>query len=765
MTHLHRRLPAVLIFLFATLGLALGATFAAGTQQAPAKPNFFAHERHVSPSWSSADAKQSKTKRDGEVPRDCRGCHDYRKDVPLAELAKPTDRCERCHDPDGYWKTNDQTVNRDKARVDPKHEATRLFKHASHLVSAEGKPIDCAECHYEDAGTKDMPAWRIKLPSDNAENKSYCTKCHNNAKPAEQWSAEERSSRKAFNAGLTAEAAKRAKSAGARAPLVFSHAAHLDPKELAGENPAKCQVCHTSLQNSKPESLAETQFDTNACEICHTGMEFTSSAKREDGTKLTVSSPTAGVFSHAQHLAGGAPKNSATKPIGDSGCLACHLFESIATRPEGVRTFMLKPFLQPGNGKGAFQGCVVCHTEIKIQNHGNTDECAQCHIVEAGSMTQNGAMKSNRPLDSVTRVDAASFTFEVQSHKFISKGQTEDAPQSCAECHKAKLELQPSRIKNRVFDHATHLPRDIATLSAAAKTAACEKCHADVANSGTLKDIQQIYAADACIECHGKTGAIPTLEKTPRDQLYRFDHKKHVGAQAVDGHTVSCADCHLTEGPDQAAKIVLAAKVAECTLCHGHSDKADARTNRFTKAAVVSCTQCHVAGVPAKGEVVPVGRARLLVKGNGSQEHTGEGQCTQCHILRDEAFDDNSRVKPNAKPIEVFWQTQHDFESPHEARLNLKKMPNASPEQKDLARYFSNDVACIDCHWASVAKVLDQEVVWKGAAKSSTLGRVKTLLSDSSWHRNYRQLEGKNLGGPGSDYPSGFPGVVPSKTQ
>ncbi len=753
MTHLPRKLPAVLLFLLATLGLALGATLAQTPQAAATKPSFFAHERHVSALWSSQEAKQSKTKRDGEVPRDCQGCHDYRKDVPLAQLAKPTDRCERCHDPDGYWKTNDQTVNRDKARVDPKNEATRLFKHASHLVSADGKPIDCAECHYEDAGTKDTPAWRIKLPSDNAENKSYCTKCHNNAKPAGQWTDEERKSRKAFNSGLTAEAAKRAKPSGARAPLVFSHAAHLDAAELAGANPAKCQVCHTSLKDSKPESLAETQFDTNACETCHTGMEFTSSPKREDGSKFTVKSPTAGVFSHAQHLAGGAPKNSATKPVGTEGCLACHVFEAGATRPEGVRTFTLKPFLQPANGKGAFQGCVSCHTEIKLQNHGSTDECAQCHIVEAGSLTKNGAMKSNRPQERVARVDAASFTFELQSHKFISKGQSDDAPQSCAECHKAKLELQPSRIKDRVFNHATHLPKDIAAQSASAKTAACEKCHSEVANSGTLKDIAQIFAAESCVECHGKAGAIPTLGKDTRNQLLRFDHKKHVGKQSVDGRTVSCADCHLSEGPDQAAKIVLAEKVAECTLCHAHSDKADPRTNRFTKAAVQSCTLCHVAGVPAKGEAVPVGRARLLVKGNGSQEHTGESQCTQCHIIRKEAFDDNSRVKLNVNPIEVFWQTKHDFESPHEARLNLnKELAKASPQQKEMTKYFYDDVACTDCHWALIDRAYAQRTVWEGAGKASRLERVRTLLSDPRWDRKYRQEQGTQL--------DGFPGLV-----
>ncbi len=765
MTQLLRRLPVVLLLLFATLGLALGSTLAQKPAAASGKPNSFAHEKHVSPAWSSQEAKKSKPRRDGEVPRDCRGCHEYQKDVPLAQLAKPTDRCERCHDPDGYWKTNDQTVNRDKARVDPKNEATRLFKHANHLVFADGKPIDCAECHYEDAGTKDTPAWRIKLPSDNAENKSYCTKCHNNAKPAEQWTEQERDSRKAFNAGLTAEAAKHSKSAGARAPLVFSHAAHLDARELSGGNLAKCQVCHTSLKNSRPESLAETQFDANACETCHTGMEFSSTPKREDGTPFTVASPTAGVFSHAQHLAGGAPKNNATKPIGDSGCLACHVFESTATRPEGVRTFTLKPSLQPGNGKGVFQGCVECHTEIRIQNHGNTDECAQCHIVEAGSLSKNGAMKSNRPLERVARVDAASFTFELQSHKFISKGQGENAPQNCAECHKAKLELQPSRIKDRVFNHATHLPKDIATLSASAKTAACEKCHADVANSGTLKDITQIYAAEACVECHGKAGAIPTPEKDPRSQLFRFNHKQHVGKLAADGRTVSCADCHLSQGPDQAAKIVLAEKVAECTLCHSHSDKSDARANRFTKAAVASCTLCHVAGVPAKGETVPVGRARLVVKGSGSQEHKGESQCTQCHIIRDQAFDDNSRVKANANPIEVFWQAKHDFESPHEARLNLKKMPDASPQQKEMAKYFYDDVACTDCHWALIDRAFAQTTVWQGAAKTSRVERVKTLLSAPRWDRNYRQTQGDKLGGLNTDYPSGFPGLVLPKAK
>ena len=739
-----RRLPFAFLLLASTLALALGTSLA---QDKPAaKAPLFQHENHVSARWSSEAVKGKLTGRDGEVARDCRGCHDYRPEVPAEKLDKPTDRCSRCHDPDGYWKeTQAQTIDTSKARVDPAREADKLFKHSQHLKN------DCAECHYEDAGNA-KPPWRIKLPAENLENKAYCVKCHNDDSKPEV--------RKSFNKGLTEEAKKRAHASGAKQPLVFSHASHVSDADIQSASLETCKQCHASIESSKPDSLAETQFDTGACTKCHIGMSFDTSSKREDGELYRVDSPTAGVFSHSQHLGKGTGK-AGVKPIGAEGCLRCHEFETSPKRKadEGVRSFTLKPFLQPANGKGGFHGCIECHAEFNIPDHGNVDACAQCHTVEAGSLTTRSAMAENRPQEVVKRADPASFSFERQSHKFIAKGLTADAPESCADCHKAKLEAQPSRISNKAFSHATHLPLNFADPATPKPSSACTKCHESVAISKSLGKIEIHYDSKACVECHGKTEPTPTLEKNPVTKLYRFDHQQHVGKNNRDGKPVACADCHLVSAAGGQPKIALVEKIAECTLCHSHPAKPEGKVNRFSLSTVQSCATCHAAGVPTKGEIVQVGRARLVSDG-GSQVHEGDARCTSCHKLIDKPFDANSSLRTARNPIVISVKnTTGQMETPHEARIALRKQASASPADQKPIQYFWNDVACIDCHFNSARADLVNEAYVKAAAKETRLERVKALLSDRNWRETYRSKVGDELGGPGTDYPTGFPGI------
>lgn len=721
----------------------------------------FDHQDHVSVHWSSRAAVEKKLAlRNGEQPRDCRGCHDYRAGVPAKELAHPADRCGRCHDPDGFQaQTLGLTVDRSRARVDPAREKERLFRHADHLVRrSSGEPIDCAECHYQDTGTRTKPAWAIRLPSENREGRAYCVTCH------DQSSSEVRES---FNRGLTREAEREA---GTQAEAVFTHAAHLSPQALAGGEPQACLTCHTALGASSPGALSEVQFETTACSSCHVGTTFEASRVAPSGDPLLRSSPTRGVFSHAQHT--GAPRGSANVPataaerLGREGCLACHAFESTPSRADGVRSFALKPFLAGADGKGSFQGCVQCHTDVVVPDHGNVDACARCHAIEPGSLSTRGAMADNRPRVLLARVDAASFTFERQSHAFISRGREKDAPESCKQCHRARLPAQPSRLIDKPFRHATHVAL-AGGKDAASTEASCRKCHAEVAGSKDLAALGATYDASACVECHGDTP--PTTKSAtnpsqpPRTSGLRFDHAAHVGKRNGDSGVLGCASCHVAEtAAGGELEIVLAKKVAECSLCHAHPPKAEATRNRFSKSTVESCARCHVAGVPDKGREVQVERARV-VRASGFQRHEGDQPCSSCHQRIEQPFPAVPAVPAGATPPSssiAFQLRDGKPKNAHDARLARNKAANRGSDPAAPAIYFYDEVACIECHWSSSESCTEAEVL--NAARRTKNESVKKLLSDPKWRDTYRAAFGRDLGGESTSNPHGYPGIGPA---
>jgi hypothetical protein len=735
----------------------------------------FDHKKHVSPYWSSRAAVDKKLAlREGEVARDCRGCHDYRKDVPPAQLARPIDRCDRCHDPDGYFReTNGQRLDTSKSRVQPADEADRLFKHGDHLVHREsGEPLDCAECHYKDTGTRNRPAWEIRLPTDNLEGKAYCVKCHDDSSPAV---------RRSFNRGLT-EQAKEA--SDARGPAVFSHAAHLSEAELASGNQDACRTCHSRLAEGRPDSLAEPQFDTEACAKCHVGMQFEASRKGPDGSAFRRTSPTRGVFSHAQHQAAGPPPAAVPHPrvpktasdkLAREGCLACHVFEGATPSPTpkavaNVRGFGLREFLEPADQRGSYGGCVTCHTEMAVQNHGDTDECARCHAIQPSSLTTHHAMADNRPREPITRVDPETFTFERQSHKFISKGREADAPENCADCHRAKLGEQPSHIVARAFDHATHVQMGLVARTAKDPNAVCLKCHSAVARSAELGSLAATFDASGCVECHGERAPTAVPSATPRTSAHRFDHARHVGKNNGKGAPITCADCHLSEPAPAAAgaaaapaRIVLADKIAECTGCHGHGEVAEAPRNRFAAATVASCARCHAAGVPAKGQAVEVERARLAF-GGGYQRHEGEAKCTTCHQVMPQAFPLGSAPATDPEPIAIsIVATSGRLVTPHDGRRAKNKASKGTPQELELIQYFYDDIACIECHWHDVTPCDENAAL--NAARQTKNAAVKQLLSNPKWRDEYRAAFGNDLGGPQSINPGGFPGFGPPLTR
>jgi hypothetical protein len=171
--------------------------------------------------------------------------------------------------------------------------------------------------------------------------------------------------------------------------------------------------------------------------------------------------------------------------------------------------------------------------------------------------------------------------------------------------------------------------------------------------------------------------------------------------------------------------------------------------------------------VPAKGQPVSVGRERLIVARAGFQEHEGEAACEKCHIITKQPFEGTLRRKTESKPIEVAISAGSGMaESPHEARLALNKLPKGTPDQLATVQYFYDAVSCVDCHFNSVRAALVKDAYVETARKGATTNeRVRKILSNAHWRDDYRkhEFEGDNLGGPGTDYPTGFPGLDPDR--
>ncbi len=717
---------------FAALAVALAlAAFAAPSRrQLQSQAGWFRHETHVFRGWGPQN----------EQPRDCRGCHQYEAGVAPRDVPRPADLCANCHLPDDPAARGKFDVSR--ARVEPRDEGDKRFNHGTHL--ATGKLL-CADCHH---ATGPDGGWVIPSPSAGARSIALCVDCHQ---------SEHRS---AFNEGLSDMARRRR--AEQDAFPVFRHSSHLTAADLADS--ASCQRCHSSMPRASAQTLGEVQFETKSCAQCHVGMEFSGSLTGADGSPVREPSEVAAVFDHSEHFAGrrtasanGVASSQAYESLQRDGCLACHAWDPSAG-PGG--NFKLGPRFA---ARDAHDACASCHVSWKSESHGQTDHCAKCHKIEPGELMSAAKQASNRPTQTIARFDPDTFGFQTQSHVLIHGAGGAEA--SCSECHRAKLQKQPSRIGVQPFRHSSHVP------PGSASTAVCRTCHfvdavpTSLDDSAAPKDaprgaefVSVSYDARSCVGCHGADAAQPSFAPAPRTSTLAFDHRAHLGRKRpwAPGQELECADCHVASQPGAEIEITRQDKVLDCTLCHGHDPAPNKCAPIGTREQVEGCILCHDIGVPAKGETVPVARAVVALDTQTWQKHSGDQACATCHRV-------------NGVPPLTPSASREPFErvlapgagkgerNPHQWRIAANRGRDHS-EQSHVNFYL--DASCFDCHWHDINAAKSRWDRDQHARAISTAPEHLKRLFDGMRGSNYRSDFGAWIG---ANYPGTFPGIPPKK--
>ncbi len=705
-------MPRLIALTLALLSLTAGVLLSSGGLPAQGRGDF-RHGRHVSLLWPGIGASPT------EVPRDCRGCHDYSQSDP-AQNPRPSDACARCHVLDSM------TFDVAGARVDPALEATRAFRHFDHLTDRDGTLLACSVCHADGevlSGRRtrgDEPP--IVIPPVDA---AFCGSCHAADSPGQA----------GFDAALSAAAVRRAEDPRADAERRFRHADHLSPAALAGLEPDACSACHPDISRADALHLSEHQLSLAGCAQCHTGTQYTLGLRPRP-------SSTAATFVHAYHLGtlrGRPGLEAAGERLREESCSVCHAFSP------AQETFVVREFLSaPGRGQA---GCVECHGDWSVPNHGRNDACSQCHALEEGSLADLAAQATNRPRTSVLRADPSAFRIGPHSHPFIHGEQ--GAAEDCARCHVASVPHAPSRIGTQPFEHATHLPAELLRRPPGeVPSSACTGCHTSIAQAISIDGIvgtrhgelgsgaSYNFEQSSCASCHAGSVVEPLVAEPllPREAL-AFDHRAHLAKPhpLEPERRMTCVDCHALEDAAGALRIVLGTKVQNCTLCHGHDGPRAAVTAALDRNGLDACTACHAPGVPRRGQAIEVERAHLA-EIRGSHRHDSGAGCAACHAGATEGPLARAEV---ASRLFASWTTSF---SPH----------FAANRQRSTWPFFQDRAACLDCHWGNMERPYQQVRDQFQRQKNSPLERVREA-GDLPQEGEYRRRFGAQL--------EGFPGL------
>ena len=670
------RMPPLALLLIGPVALGLDASMSAQVA-AQGTTASFRHTSHVSRLWwNRADVP--------EYAQDCRGCHDYSAAPGEASLGPTGELCARCHVP--------PTMSFSGASaIDPAREAERAFRHYDH------RSQECRQCHGKEvaatAGREpgtEVPA-ALPVPEPGV---LFCISCH-----------AEGEMRDSLYRGLNRRDA-------ATAPPRFLHSDHLglpvgDLAQLSESS--RCDPCHTGVQAASERSLGQRQFDAGACEGCHLGERF-------ETEPVQRASSTAATFLHSQHLGSGLTRDPHS--IQTARCLSCHRFDAQAGR-EG--TFALHQRFQGD----AYRGCLDCHNERRVPDHGRVGRCQQCHAIQEGSLTRLVSMLENRPRVRAPRPVPSSFDFGDHSHPHITTAQTGAVDQDCARCHRASREELRSRLQGRRFDHGTHVP-DLSGSSPAQIAAACSSCHEDVRGSDapSAEAGWTSYDPASCGECHlGGSAAVQVLEQ--ERSLLAFAHRPHLKARVPreDGsgqRFVHCLDCHEPRSPqstEPAGRYGLKLEVAKCSHCHGHAnDPPVPIPEQLTGDDVLRCAECHTAGIPMHGEPVPV--ERLILTGRGGRHQHGLGGdrrgCAECHLELSSSEQATVATRPPRSGLTSERLAGHAVHDPAMFEHGYRKRFFEDRFQGLPAAQATKGTLCLRCHWHrtdnQVTKVYDYQL-------------------------------------------------------
>jgi predicted CXXCH cytochrome family protein len=217
---------------------------------------------------------------------------------------------------------------------------------------------------------------------------------------------------------------------------------------------------------------------------------------------------------------------------------------------------------------------------------------------------------------------------------------------------------------------------------------------------------------------------------------------------------IECSECHVASEPGAPVEITLAAKVADCTLCHGHRGTERAYSG-VSATEVQSCVRCHQVGVPAKGEPVPVERARLAVAPGSAQIHSGRKSCRECHrVDAGAAPADAAKVPVELRRVSI---VRGGSLSAHDHRKFHPKL-SAEEQMNTALQNYLDEAACMDCHWGRMELPRSNHALMEDLTERIKVERLKRYAQyDARDPDAYRRNFGNQLDEPG--YSGGFPGV------
>ncbi len=659
----------------------------------------FPHSNHVHESWLK-----------NEVPRDCRGCHDFDEKDGIRE---PEQTCVLCH----YDFPDGKKALRVEGMIAGMRSTDSTFAHGDHL------DLDCAACHRPKA--KDLTYPGVPDQMFIPKGLGWCVDCHDPkaANPSPKRSRDDAGFQQAINANPKMRANPNA---------VFRHSEHLSSAELKEKK--NCARCHDSVAKAEAD-MGEQVYNAASCGDCHVN-EAGKSLPFGIKTRKYVSGADL-AFYHSDHLSAEALKASGR--LRDEGCFACHQLGEREGR--GVSDYPLK------RGYDKYEQCAKCHGEEdvtwrglkgssapqpvtwRIDDHADVSDrntCIKCHVIGVP-----GAMKTTRVKRDSERSRPGVFEIKVQAHPHMT-GPNDKKNRDCRSCHLAEADLIPSRIREKRFRHESHLdPKSDAN-------AQCLTCHEMTGTDrpGLLelegRDRRRLsYREDACTQCHRGVKLIqPSSWKSPLGKTILFDHGDHV---THPDKPLKCGECHVP-GPEGDREYAFAAGAKDCSKCHDHGEHAKDTGNRDQGYVngCVACHEVHEPGLPQPGTDLFASRVDIhSIKGAQFHPLPGEKRCADCHRP---GFT-HSTLKESTLDLvlsDTTYSRPRDFHGTHE-------------KSSQTPRY------CYACHWNSF-DTLAQDVVTEAVVG----GQVKSIKGAAhSQTRNadrIRQVLGGEL--------KGYPGIV-----
>jgi hypothetical protein len=695
-------------------GGALAIALATTVGQDPAPPaKRFSHAQHVGPVWFNLA--------EPEVWRDCRGCHRF---DAASNVSAPQQVCAECHFPALQGAQFAPGWQQD---LSPYATRTReAFRHHTHAV------LECRECHLPENV-------EFLTDFDIVTGAGQCARCHDAQQVAEEDHRQIRDMRWFGGAAVEVErlgitfAPRPADAAGhpAYAKLLVDALAGdgggLNTKPLApggtfdhyDHGEIACTDCHGNIPTASAFEVGTGRIPETGCAKCHQkDARGAPVAQAPAGRKEPRPLWSLGAFLHSDHYRvakGGVARQPAVATeaaytklaTADAAtCAACHRQDRAAIGlPERDFPFAI------GQSESFYPDCVECHAvpgwttgedaskplhdsaDGKVDERSGWAECARCHVLGDANFA------SARPTDEVTRTSGREFRFRGATHPDITtKGvdaSGRPALEDCATCHRARVPELPSRLVQRAFRHASHLPAN-------PTQADCRKCHEQVAAAATPQALAdgalRTYSLAGCGSCHLGDPVVElpaTAVPAPR-AVVRFPHAPHVGK-------ADCTACHQLAG--DGGDVLTTDGALSCAQCHDHRTATEGpATERLFNDQVASCAKCHHQDAPAGGPAalsVPPQRgsaaaatdprytAEQTVFGGfaDSQYHPAGQRCVDCH---------------KAVPVEP--GTARNMLGVKRKREDHVRAQKVSPHT--LAQQAGKQPAsCLGCHWTPLERL------------------------------------------------------------